>query len=31
MNQPSLQAKLDILKEEAAERERIANLECGKS
>ena len=27
---PTLQAKLDILKEEAAERERIANLECGK-
>ena len=26
----TLQAKLDILKEEAAERERIANLECGK-
>ena len=27
---PTLQAKLDILKEEAAERERIANLECGR-
>ena len=27
---PTLQAKLDVLKEEAAERERIANLECGK-
>ena len=27
---PTLQAKLDTLKEEAAERERIANLECGK-
>ena len=27
---PTLQAKLDILKEEAAERGRIANLECGK-
>ena len=27
---PTLQARLDILKEEAAERERIANLECGK-
>ena len=26
----TLQAKIDILKEEAAERERIANLECGK-
>ena len=26
----TLQAKLDVLKEEAAERERIANLECGK-
>ena len=27
---PTLQARLDVLKEEAAERERIANLECGK-
>ena len=27
---PTLQAKLNVLKEEAAERERIANLECGK-
>ena len=27
---PTLQAKLDTLKEEAAERERIANLECGR-
>ena len=27
---PTLQANLDTLKEEAAERERIANLECGK-
>ena len=27
---PTLQAKIDILKEEAAERERIANLECGR-
>ena len=27
---PTLQAKLDVLKEEAAERERIANLECGR-
>ena len=27
---PTLQAKLDKLQEEAAERERIANLECGK-
>ena len=26
---PTLQAKLDVLQEEAAERERIANLECG--
>ena len=26
----TLQAKLDVLKEEASERERIANLECGK-
>ena len=27
---PELQAKIDSLKAEAAERERIANLECGK-
>ena len=27
---PTLRARLDVLKEEAAERERIANLECGK-
>ena len=26
---PTLQARLDVLKEDAAERERIANLECG--
>ena len=26
---PTLEARLDVLKEEAAERERIANLECG--
>ena len=27
---PTLQARLDVIKAEAAEKERIANLECGK-
>ena len=27
---PTLQARLDTLKAEAAERDRIANLECGR-
>ena len=29
-NNPTLEAKLDVLKAEAAEAERIANLECGR-